>query len=139
MVKYMNKYYLFIIENKLIKNYKNKSYVLYKLLETLYKSETYDFCYGLKIYWQICNNFSVKLLDNYINNRINVVKKNKIIKIKTENTYIKLMHPCVIIKTNNRRTKMFKIFNIYNRNIFVCNFNKKDYFWLNDYLKVKYK
>lgn len=135
----MNKYYLFIIENKLIKNYKNKSYVLYKLLETLYKSEAYDFCYGIKIYWQICNNFSVKLLDNYISNRIKSYKKNKIIKIKNENTYIRLMHPCIVIKTNNRRTKIFRIFNIYNRNIFVCNFEKQDYFWLNDYLKSKYK
>ena len=100
----MNKYYLFIIDKKLIKEYKNKSYVLYKLLETLYKSETYDFCYGIKIYWQICNNISVKLLSNYINNRINTIKINeKIIKLKNEKTYIQLMYPCIIVKTKNKK------------------------------------
>lgn len=133
----MNKYYLFIIDKKLIKNYKNKSYVLYKLLETLYKSETYDFCYGIKIYWQICNNISVKLLNNYINNRIKISKINeKVFKIKNEQTYIQLMYPCIIIKTKNKRSNLFRIFNIYNRNIFVCDFKNQNYFWLNEYLKI---
>lgn len=104
----MNKYYLFIIENELMKNYKNKSYVLYKLLETLYKCETYDFCYGIKIYWQVCNRISVKLLNNYINYRIKNIKKNKVYKLKNENTYIQIMYPCIIIKTNNRKTKKCK-------------------------------
>lgn len=133
----MNKYYLFIIDKKLIKNYKNKSYVLYKLLETLYKSETYDFCYGIKIYWQICNNISVKLLNNYINNRIKISKINeKVFKIKNEQTYIQLMYPCIIIKTKNKKSNLFRIFNIYNRNIFVCDFKNQNYFWLNEYLKI---
>lgn len=133
----MNKYYLFIIDKKLIKNYKNKSYVLYKLLETLYKSETYDFCYGIKIYWQICNNISVKLLNNYINNRIKISKINeKVFKIKNEQTYIQLMYPCIIIKTKNKKSNLFRIFNIYNRDIFVCDFKNQNYFWLNEYLKI---
>lgn len=133
----MNKYYLFIIDKKLIKNYKNKSYVLYKLIETLYKSETYDFCYGIKIYWQICNNISVKLLNNYINNRIKISKINeKVFKIKNEQTYIQLMYPCIIIKTKNKKSNLFRIFNIYNRDIFVCDFKNQNYFWLNEYLKI---
>lgn len=133
----MNKYYLFIIDNKLVKSYKNKSYVLYKLLETLYKSESYDFCYVIKIYWQICNNFSVKLLQNYINTRIKCFKKGKVIRIADEKTYIQLMYPCIIISTNNKKTNIFKIFNIYNRCIFVCDFKNYNYFWLNDYLKTR--
>lgn len=132
----MNKYYLFIIDNKFVKNYKNKSYVLYKLLETLYNSSTYDFCYGTKIYWQLCNNFSTKLLHNYINTRLKNIKINeKIYKLQYEKTYIQIMYPCVIIYTNRHKSAIFKIFNIYNRNIFVCNFAAKDYFWLNNYLK----
>lgn len=132
----MNKYYLFIINNKYVKNYKNKSYVLYKILETLYKCETYDFCYGTKIYWQLCNNVSVKLLDNYVNNRLKNIKINKkIYKFKNEKTYIQIMYPCIIIYTNKRKTDIFKIFNIYSRNIFVCNFKDNDYFWLNNYVK----
>lgn len=138
MVKHMNKYYLFIINNKFQKSYKNKSYVLYKVLESLYKSETYDFCYGTKIYWQLCNNISIKLLHNYINNRLHNIKINKkIYKLKTENTYIQIMYPCIILFTNNRKSNIFKIFNIYNRDIFVCNFKDNDYFWLNNYIKDK--
>lgn len=134
----MNKYYLFIINNKYIKNYKNKSYVLYKLLETLYRCETYDFCYGTKIYWQLCNNISVQLLNNYINTRIKKINISKrIYKLKNEKTYIQIMYPCIIIYTNKKKSNIFKIFNIYNRNIFVCNFLKKDYFWLNNYIKER--
>ena len=66
----MRKYYLFIIKLEYTKKYKNKSYVLYKILENLYNLRTYDFSYGVNIYKQICLPFAVKVLKNYINNPI---------------------------------------------------------------------
>ena len=61
--------------------YLNKSYVLYKIMETLYKLRAYDFSYGKNIYKQLCLPFSSKLLNNYIEKRINNIKiNNKVIK-----------------------------------------------------------
>ena len=132
----MKKYYLFIIKKEYINIYKNKSYVLYKLLESLYYTKPYDFSYAKNIYNELSNNISVKLLNNYINERIGHKKINNLIKLNSKNelTYLNIMYPCIIVYSN-KLSKIFKVFNIYNRNIFVCNFNDKDYFWLNEYLK----
>ena len=135
----MNKYYLFIIKKRHIRNFKNKSYVLYKNLEKLYYLNTYDFSYGLNIYKQLCDYISVKLLKDYINSRIKHTKINNLIKIDSikESTYITLKRSCIIIYTNKRKSFLFKIFNIYNNNIFVCDFQNKNYFWLNEYVKSR--
>ena len=127
----MKKYYLFIINDYYVKLYKNKSYALYKILEGLYSIKAYDFSYGLNIYNEICKNIDVKLLNNYFNNRIRHIKINNIIKLYNEKTYIEILYPCIIIYTSNRVSKIFKLFNIYNHNIFICDFNNKKSFWLN--------
>ena len=127
----MEKYYLFIIKDKYRKLYKNKSYALYKILENLYGIKAYDFSFGINIYNEICKNLNVKLLNNYFNNRINHKRINKIIKLNKENTYIQIMYPCVVIYTNNKFSKTFRLFNIYNQNIFACDFKNKKSFWLN--------
>lgn len=115
--------------------YRNKSYVLYKVLENLYT--TYDFSYGINIYKQLCNKISVKLLNSYIKDRLKHKKINNIIKLESnkEKTYVEIKYSCIVVYTNTKKSNIFKIFNIYNRNIFVCDFKNKDYFWLNNYLK----
>lgn len=130
----MNKYYLFVIKKRNINIYKNKSYVLYKNLEKLYYLKAYDFSYGLNIYNTLCDNISVKLLNNYINSRIKHKRINNIIKID-KNNYLTIKRSCIIMYTNNKKNILFKIFNIYNDNIFVCDFKNNNYFWLNEYLK----
>ena len=131
----MNRYYLFIIKKDYMRLYRSKSYVLYKVLENLYN--TCDFSYGVNIYKQLCNKISVKLLNDYIESRIRHKKINNIIKLESakEKTYIEIKYSCIVVYTNTKKTTIFKIFNIYNRNIFVCDFKNKDYFWLNNYLK----
>ena len=97
--------------------YKNKSYVLYKIMETLYKLRTYDFSYGKNIYFQLCLPFASKLLNNYIDKRINNIKVNdKVIKISSEfeDTYLQISKAFVVIKTNVNSPQILKIFNIYN-------------------------
>ncbi len=131
----MNRYYLFIIRKDYMRLYRNKSYVLYKVLENLYT--TYDFSYGINIYKQLCNKISVKLLNSYIKDRLKHKKINNIIKLESnkEKTYVEIKYSCIVVYTNTKKSNIFKIFNIYNRNIFVCDFKNKDYFWLNNYLK----
>lgn len=138
----MRKYYLFIIKKEYYDIYKNKSYVLYKILEKLHSLRPYDFSYGISIYKQICLPFAFKLLNNYVKQRIKHHKiSDKVIKIDSafEDTYIQIRYPCVIIKTNVNMPQILKIFNIYNKNIFVCDFKNIDYFWLSHHFKTTYK
>ena len=128
----MRKYYFFMVKNKYIKIYKNKSYVLYKILEKLYKVRKQDLIKASKIYNDMFLNISVSLLDNYFYSKDYIKIKDRLYKI--DNTYIKLMYPCIIVKTNKSIPKIFKILNVYNKNFFVCDFKNIDYFWLNDFL-----
>lgn len=56
----MYKYYLFIINNNSYKIYKNNSYYLYTILNTLYHIKKTDVIYGITLYRNICDIFSVK-------------------------------------------------------------------------------
>lgn len=137
-VIFVRKYYLFIIKKEYGNTYKNKSYVLYKILENLSHLKTCDFSYGIQIFEELCLPFSVKLLSNYIDNRISYRRINsKIIQLDDyiERTYLQLGYPCTIIKSNINNPKILKVFHIYSKEIFVCDFENKDYFWLSEQIK----
>ena len=138
----MRKYYLFVLKKEYYNFYKNKSYVLYKMLENLDSLKPYDFSYGIDIFKEMCLPFSYKVLKNYIDNKITHKKiSSKVIKINNKNEiiYLQLGYAKTIIKTNVNIPKIFKIFNIYNKNIFVCDFQNNDYFWLNNCFNSTYK
>ena len=138
----MRKYYLFIIKREYFDLYNGKSYALYKMLLNLKNLRAYDFSYGIKIFKEICLPFSIKLLNNYINKKINHIRINKkIIKIDSvfEETYLELNYSCVVVKTSVNIPEIMRVLNIYNKNIFVCDFENSDYFWLKDYFKATIK
>lgn len=128
----MRKYYFFIVKKEYISIYKNKSYVLYKIIEKLYKVRKKDLKKATKLYNSMFLKISVKLLCNYFNSKNYYKLKNRLYKIGS--TYIKIMYPCIIVKTNENINSIFKILNIYNKCFFVCDFKNIDYFWLNDFL-----
>lgn len=133
----MQKYYLFIINNNAHKIYKNNTIYLYKILDTLYHLKDSDLKYGLSLYKQLCDIFSVKLLNNYITDRFNTNIENSYLKLKSnkEKTKVKINFSCIIINSNCNNPEIFKIFNIYNKRIFTVDFKNKRYFWLNDIKK----
>lgn len=138
----MRKYYLFIIKREYFNLYYNKPYSLYKMLQSLKNLKAYDFSYGIKIFKEICLPFSVKLLNNYFNKKINLKRINdKKIKIasKFEETFLELNYSCIVVKTNINMPEIMRILNIYNKNMLVCDFENNDYFWLNDYFKATLK
>ena len=131
----MRKYYLFIIKNDYYKMYKKNSSVLYKTLFNLYNIKTSNLTYGLSLYDNLCNINSKKLLVNYIKKKYKYeMFSSKIIKLDLddENTFIQVNYSCIIIVSSNNFPTIFKILNIYNKRIFVCDFKNNDYFWLND-------
>lgn len=132
----MYKYHLFIINNNAYKIYKNNSKYLYEILNTLYYLKGKDLIYGINLYNNICDLFSVKLLNNYLCDKFSIKHINNymILTNKIEYTKIKLNYSNVVIISNKKIPNLLKIFNIYNHKIFVINYNNKEYFWLDEKL-----
>lgn len=138
----MKKYYLFVIKNEYYKIYRKTPSMLYRTLENLYLLERYDFSYGISLYNQLCQPFGVKLLNNYIMNKYKCYSINsKVLQIKSliEKTFIQIGYGTTVIFTDKELPEIFKIFNIYNRKIFVCEFEQHKYFWLNQKMSKKSK
>ena len=129
MVNNMRKYYIFIIRNDFYKIYKNNSLVLYKTLENLYKLNSNDFGYGISIYNQLCLTFNTEVLNNYFLRKFNNYKYGKHF-ITNEKVIIEIHKSCIVILTKYNIPKVIKYLLLYNRYLFVCDFENKDYFWL---------
>lgn len=139
----MRVYYLFKINDYFSKLYYNKTYYLYKMLEQISLSSKNDFIISYRLFEQMAVAFNKtdinsKLYrryafdDNYIKTLNKHVLDNRLEKTKLTvyNTYIK-------IKTNKNITDFFKV--LFNEeNIFVCDFNNKDYFWLSKVTSKNY-
>lgn len=136
----MRIYYLFLIKKDYVRIYRKNGLVLYRTLENLFHLKEYDFSYGLSIYEQLCQTFAVTVLQNYIGGRFVVKpigKKAMQIHSVIETTILEINPSCVIIKTNRNFPDIFKIFHIYNRHIFVCDFKNGDYFWLSEQIQKR--
>ena len=137
----MYNYYLFIINNNAYKLYKKNPKYLYDIFYTLYKLKNKDLIYGINLYKNICDIFSVKLLSNYFKERFNykIINNYIFINNRNKNIKIKLNYSRVIIKSNIKLPDILQIFNIYNKRIFVIDFKNNKYFWLNDKLELSKK
>lgn len=131
----MRTYYLFIIKNDYYRIYRRNMFVLYKTLENLYHLKNYDFPYGLSMYRQLCQPFAINLLNNYIKGKYPYKKVNrKIIQIDSliETTFLQITHACIIVKSDKNFPNILKTFHVYNKHIFICDFNNQDFFWLSE-------
>ena len=134
----MRKYYLFIIKKEFRNVYKLNAQILYFTLENIYQLKNDYFVYGISIYNQLCNVFDTEIVSNYL------IKKNKKYIKKHGNTFyvndiyagekscLQVNHSCIVLKTHCNLPYIMQIFKWYNDNIFVCDFENKDYFWLSD-------
>lgn len=131
----MRVYYLFKINDSFSKLYYNKTYYLYKMLEQISKSSKNDFIISYRLFEQMANPFNktkinAEIYKKYENNLYYQKNLNKHVldnvfektKLTVYNTYIK-------IRTNKNVTEFFNVLDD-EEGIFVCDFNNKDYFWL---------
>ncbi len=136
----MRKYYLFIIKPEYHKLYKSKSNVLYQTLYNLHQLKEPNLYYGISLFDSVCQPFAIKLLNNYISNRYTcTMKSDKIIQIHSiqERTFLQINYSSCIVKSNVNFPEILKVFHIYNKKIFVCDFFNEDYFWLNDQMQKR--
>ena len=129
----MREYNLFIIKKEHMEIYKDNSRFLFELLENLYNLKK-NFNYGITLYEQLCKPFDINILSKYLNERYNLSNKNI---FDINNTLIILKPSRIIVKSKYNLPNIIKVFNYYNYNIFVCDFKKKDYFWLTSFIKDK--
>ena len=124
-------YYLFIIKDNY---YKGSDKYLYELLYKLKYLKKEEYNYGISIYYNICNLFDIKILKNYLNKKYKLKQLNNKYYLD-KNNYFGIRKSCLIINSDKYCREILCIFYIYNKNIFVCNFDKNSYFWLKDKFK----
>ena len=124
-------YYLFIIKDNYFKN--NDKY-LYELLYRLKNISKKNYNYGISLYYNICNLFDTKTLKYYIKSKYRLKNSNNKFYLDKYN-YFEIRKSCVIINSDRYLREILCIFYIYNKNIFICNFNSNKYFWLKDKFK----
>lgn len=135
----MRIYYIFKINDVLVKEFKNNPLNLYEALEKIYMLNSEDLGIGLNVYKKITKKINKDLVNTLLKdiyfenvnytNRLNVhsyydyLKKEES-RLFVNNSYIK-------IKTNvNYPIFLNDIKNM--KNIFVCDFINMDYFWLKE-------
>ncbi|MBE6153736.1 MAG: sporulation inhibitor of replication protein SirA [Firmicutes bacterium] len=140
----MRIYYIFNIKEPLYNLYYKKEYVLYDVLEELYKLNKKDLVLGYKFFNEFALPFNKLQINTYIYNKekdnITYIKNlnNHIIndRFNNENSILTVFNSHLLLKTNKDISKFLKILNGYNSNLFICDFNNHDYFWLSNIVKV---
>ena len=124
-------HYLFIIKDNYLKN--NDKF-LYNLLYKLKTMKKENYSYGISLYYNICNLFDTNSLRHYINVKYKIKHQNNKFYLDEYN-YFEIRKSCCIINSDKYLREILCIFYIYNKNIFVCNFEYSKYFWLKDKFK----
>lgn len=135
----MRTYYAFIIKDSLMHFYSKKPYSLYRILEQIYNLKYNDVVLGYRLLDTVTTPFGTKKMNNYIyknhNTEISYSKGNNEHIIRNlyseEVTLLKVFNSHVKIKSNTNYSSFFDSIKDYNKNIFVCDFINRDYFWIN--------
>ena len=130
----MRKYYLFIIRNKKFQKPKE----IYHVLEELFYLNSNKFKYGIKIFEELCEYFNKEKFLYCLKEKFET-RNNKILVNDIESALVEVTNTCIVIKTNKNVSNLFKYLNEINSNILICDFINKDYFWLNDFVKLNLK
>lgn len=140
----MRVFYIFNIKEPLYNLYYKKEYVLYDVLEELCKINRRDVILGYKFF----NEFALAFNKNELNEYIFNIEKNNITYIKNinrhiihdrfrgENSTLTVYNSHILLKTDNDLSRFLNILSNYSSNLFVCDFNNHDYFWLNNIVKT---
>lgn len=133
----MREFYIFYINNEFKYDIKLDPYILYKVFEELHNINKIDMKYGVNIYNNITKPINKKFMNNKIyneyknndsytkfmnNHRYNDYYSNEKSLLIVKNSYIKLDTSSI----NSSFLKSLQKF----KNLFVCDFNNKDYFWV---------
>lgn len=139
----MRTFYIYNINDLFCSIYEEYPYKLYKMLTDAYYTNKHDITLSADYYEQIITKFNKLYINNYLiaNNRPNsyYYQKNNIHLISNNKEYSKIMVSsyCLKLKSNLNYPSFFDNIKTYSDNIFICDFENGDYFWLNKVTKVE--
>lgn len=130
----MREFYIFNINEEYNKI---DPYILYKIFDELHNINQLDIKYGINVFNNITNPINKKYFNNIIYNRYkNNYSYTKFMNKHQYNNYYKpekslltINNSYIKLDTSSTYSSFFKYLNKY-KNLFVCDFKNKDYFWL---------
>ena len=134
----MRKFYVFNVNKETSIISKESPYILFKSFESIYNADRSDFNMAKTLYGQLSLKFNRNMLDqkiisNYKDNQYYIFngKEHKYYnKYKDELCNMIIKNSYIQVITNSSKIKLLN--NIKGYNLFVCDFENKDYFWLNE-------
>ncbi len=135
----MRSFYIFRIKDEYVSLTKNNPYHLYRILDYIYHMEESNIKEAIKIFSKIINDFNSKAIDikvfkNFRDNysytkyrnihQINDVYKREQSKLIVKNKFL-------LLQSNTLKPLFIDSLKDYD-NLFCCDFENKDYFWLNN-------
>lgn len=135
---FIRTYYIFKIKKHYATIAEQKPYTIYKTIEDLYFLSKEDIENKHNLFYQIFSKFDSNNLNNQIYNKYkDIYTYTKFQNIHQINDYFKSEKTKLIVNKRYlviRTTKQIPTFfeDLHDKkNIFICDFNNKDYFWLN--------
>ena len=137
----MRTYHIFKINTNISKLYYNRTYYLYKMFEEIFLSNIGDLDKNINVYKKLVISYNVKKINSILyRNNLKEKNYNKELnkhKIKKEEEQSKLLvHDSFIKIKSNINFPLFLKDLKTEKNLFVCDFINRDYFWL-DKLEIK--
>lgn len=127
----MRKYYLFSLKEDIYKYYYNKPSKLYKVINDLYNNSLFS----ATLLFQLLNNYED--ISIYFDKCCyKKCGRMYLLKNKKEKTVINFKKSVIIITTTKDIPDIFIILNKLLKNIFIIDFENKDYFYLNNIKEV---
>ena len=131
----MRTYYIFNVNKYFAYMYKRNPFKMYKLFEEIYNMKDYDKSKTYRTFEQIAIPFNKVMLNEYIyyeyKLKYGYQRRDNIHTLNTdERTILRVNNYNMKIETDSNYPDFFTYLNKGNNNLFVCDFENKDYFWL---------
>ena len=132
----MRTYYIFKINSIYSYSYRNRPYRIYKLLEEVYNMKSTSLEEGYKLFEEIALFLKPSVLNEYIyyssKNKQGYIDEGShhIYKEGEEYTKMQIKKSTIKLTSNINYPHFFDELAGYGENLFVCDFENKDYFWL---------
>ena len=137
----MRIFYAFCINEFYQSMYYKHSYRLYKILEGIHHAREYDKISSYRLYKQVANPINKMMCNGYITKNYRLCYEYysdhnaHYIKKKEEHTKMIISNIHVKIISDVNFPSFFRDIYFYENDIFVCDFENKDYFWLDKVMK----
>ncbi len=131
-------YYIFNVNKEMSILTKDSPYMLFKSFESIYKSGREDLFVATNLYEQLASKFNKELVNNrishnFLDNQFYIYTKNMhsyYNKYRDETCKIEVKNSYLICTCKNSRFELLRKLQGYS--LFACDFENKDYFWLDE-------